>query len=225
MHFLLFVPDCTAADLEVRLKVAGIAHLLGGHDVLPRVSGPGGLTGLMTGWLSPDNPRMNYDAGQQEWIPSVVKGDDGAARYWIGIWKDKPPRSNELRRHYTQSGDLIELGGQQWKLPTPSTVDSRAVYADDGTMRWEVVRQFAWVCDEADELRQTYLQPSEFGVRQMVFLAEPSAQINWLLKLLSINYRITPEVAVHLDLWVGKDRLMDIFLATLGLSRKGGSDG
>jgi hypothetical protein len=52
-----------------------------------------------------------------------------------------------------------------------------------------------------------------------VFRNEPSAQINWLLKLLQINYRITPEVAVALDLWVGKDKILDLFLTTLGLSR------
>ncbi|MGV2335071.1 MAG UNVERIFIED_CONTAM: hypothetical protein LVR18_13485 [Planctomycetaceae bacterium] len=73
------------------------------------------------------------------------------------------------------------------------------------------------VCDEAEQLRTTYLE--EFGLRSIVFRSEPSAQINWLLKLLQINYRITPEVAVYLDLWVGKDKILDLFLSTLGLSR------
>jgi hypothetical protein len=54
----------------------------------------------------------------------------------------------------------------------------------------------------------------------MVFHAEPSAQIGWLLKLLQINYRMLPEVAVALDLWVGREHLLDVFLTTLGLTRK-----
>jgi hypothetical protein len=92
------------------------------------------------------------------------------------------------------------------------------MYADDGSMRWEVVRQFAWMVDEAKTLRETYLH--EFGLRQAVFSVDPSAQVNWLLKLLQVNYRITPEIAVALDLWVGKEKLLDIFLTTLGLQRK-----
>ena len=221
MHFLIFLPDATPADIEPRTKVAGIMHLLGGHDVLPNHPGPQQQTGLMIGWASPTTPRINYEATQQEWVPSVVKDEAGKTRYWVGFWKEKPPTSGELRRAYTQDGTLIELGKQRWKVPTPDTVDSRAVYADDGTMRWEVIRQFSWLCDEAKELIATYLQPGELGVRSLVFRSEPSAQVNWLLKLLQINYRLTPEVAVHLDLWTGsKNRILDVFLSTLGLYRK-----
>ena len=78
------------------------------------------------------------------------------------------------------------------------------------------------MCDEAKIIRDEYLQ--EFGVRDMVFRVEPSVQINWLLKLLRVNYRLLPEVAVRLDMWTGKDHIMDTFLSTLGLQR-GKSDG
>ena len=107
--------------------------------------------------------------------------------------------------------------------PTPDTVDARAVYADDGSMRWEVIRQFSWVCDEAIQLRKQYLD--EFGLRDMVFRVDPSEQVGWLIKLLQINYRILPEIAIVLDMWVGKDHLIDTVLNTLGLSRKGESNG
>jgi hypothetical protein len=90
-------------------------------------------------------------------------------------------------------------------------------------MRWEVTRQFAWVCDEADQFRKQYLD--EFGLREMVFRVDPSQQVGWLLKLLQINYRMLPEVAVSLDLWVGKEHLIDTVLSTLGLHRKGAADG
>jgi hypothetical protein len=78
------------------------------------------------------------------------------------------------------------------------------------------------MCDEAKLIRDEYLQ--SFGVRDMVFRVEPSVQINWLLKLLRVNYRLLPEVAVRLDMWTGKDHIMDTFLSTLGLQR-GKSDG
>jgi hypothetical protein len=85
-------------------------------------------------------------------------------------------------------------------------------------MRWEVIRQFSWVCDEADALKEIYLE--DFGVREIIFQHEPSEQIGWLTKLLQINYRLIPEVAAHLDMWIGKQHLIDAFIMTLGLSRK-----
>lgn len=214
---MLHIPDCTPAALESTSRACGLSSLLTGHDVLPNMPGPHGGTGLQIGWPSPTQPRFHYEADSQQWVPSILKDDVGKPRYWVGFWKDQTPKENELRRHYTQAGPLVELGNQRWKLPTPTTIDARAVYADDGSMRWEVIRQYSWVCDEAEQLRQTYLE--EFGLRSIVFRSEPSAQIGWLLKLLQINYRITPEVAVHLDLWIGKDKILDLFLSTLGLSR------
>ena len=217
MHFLLHLPDCKPDQIESRCRQAGLLHLLGGHDVLPMHPGPRDSIGVMIGWPSPAAPLMNFDGASQDWMPGIVRSDLGPL-YSVGTWKTKAPQENELRRHYTQAGALIELGGQRWKLPTPETVDSRAVYADDGSMRWEVIRQYSWVCDEAEQLRKTYLQ--EFGIRSAVFQVDPSAQIQWLLKLLQINYRMTPEIAVALDLWVGKEKLLDVFLQTLGLQRK-----
>lgn len=219
MHFLVFIPDCNPADLEQAAKVAGLTPILGGHDVLPMVPGPNDSTGLMIGHLSPANPRMTYIPVEQEWVPSVAKDENGKPRYWVGTWKTSPPTESELRRSYTQAGPLTKLGDQAWKLPTPDTVDARAVYADDGSMRWEVIRKFSWVCDEADQLRKQYLD--EFGMRDMLFRVDPSQQIGWLLQLLQINYRMLPEVAVALDLWVGKDHIIDTVLNTLGLHRKG----
>ena len=218
MHFLVYIPNCQPVELEPRAKAAGVYDLLGGHDVMPNVSGPGDSVGIMLGWLSPTNPRLDYSPAEQEWVPSVLK-QDGKPVYWVGFWKKESPRENEMRRPYTQSGPLVKLGEHKWKLPTPDTVDARAVYADDGSMRWETVRQFAWMCDEANAIRDEYLEG--FALREMVFKAEPSVQINWLLKLLRVNYRLTPEVAIHLDLWIGKDHIMDLFLSTLGLQRKG----
>jgi hypothetical protein len=75
------------------------------------------------------------------------------------------------------------------------------------------------MCDEAKQLTADYLQ--EFGLRELVFRNEPSAQVAWLLKLLKVNYRITPELAVYLDLWVGRDKILDTFLTTLKLTRRG----
>lgn len=217
MHFLVFIPDCKPADLEQAAKTAGLTPILGGHDVIPRQEGPIDGGGLFVGHLGPGGV-LEYQPAKQTWVPSIAKDDNEKPRYYVGFWNDKPPIENELRRPYTQDGNLVKLGSMKWKLPTPDTVDSRAVYTDDGSMRWEVIRQFSWVCDEAKILRDQYLE--EFGVREIVFRVDPSQQVGWLLKLLQINYRILPEVAQYLDMWVGKDHIIDTVLNTLGLHRK-----
>lgn len=222
MHFLVFLPNSTQQTLETDCKLAGLTDLRGGEDVMPAVNGPDGLTGIMLGWTGPTNPHMHYDPAKQEWLPSIVKDDAGKPRYYVGIWKDSPPKESELRRNYTQSGVRVQFGDEKWKLPKPDTVDARAVYADDGSMRWETVRQFAWVCDEADALRDEYLQ--DFGIKAMVFRVDPKTQVEWLLRLLRINYRLTPELAAHLGLWVGRDHILDVVLETLGMCRKQESD-
>ena len=179
----------------------------------------------MIGCRTPQSPYIHYAPAEQDWVASVCKDEHGKPRYWVGFWKEKPPTESELRRHYTQAGPLVKFGEARWKLATPDTVDARAVYADDGSMRWEVIRKFSWMCDEAKQLHATYLDQGEFGGRVFVFKHEPSAQISWLLKLLQVNYRMLPEVAVYLDLWIGKDHILDVFLNTLGLFRKEPDDG
>jgi len=221
VHFLTFIPDCSPNQIEDRAKAAGLLDLLGGHNAVVWNEGPGGLSGVVIAHMQAIGSRHDYSPKEQEWVPSVAK-IDGKPLYYVGFWTKEEPKEGELRRHYTQAGPLTQFGAAKWKLPTPDTVDARAVYADDGSMRWETIRQFSWMCDEAKIIRDQYLQ--EFGVRDMVFRVEPSVQINWLLKLLRVNYRLLPEVAVRLDMWTGKDHIMDTFLSTLGLQR-GKSDG
>jgi len=221
VHFLTFIHDCQPAQIEDRAKAAGLLDLLGGHNAVVCPNGPNGLAGVMIAHMQVIGSRHDYSPSEQEWVPSVQK-IDGKPLYYVGFWNKEEPKEGELRRNYTQAGPLTQFGAAKWKLPTPDTVDARAVYADDGSMRWETIRQFSWMCDEAKVIRDEYLE--SFGVRDMVFRVEPSVQINWMLKLLRVNYRLLPEVAVRLDMWTGKDHIMDTFLSTLGLQR-GKSDG
>lgn len=224
MHYLLFFPDARPADIETRAKLADIASFIdGSQDVLHVESAVRGQCGTMVGWLSPGNPHLHYDSIRQEWQPSIAKDEHGNPLYHIGFWRDSPPQERELRRRYGQKGITRKLGQQEWIIPTPETVDARAVYADDGTMKWEVTRQFSWLCAEAQHLQETYLQ--ELGLRAMLFNVNPKAQVDWLLRLLQINYRLTPEAAAYLELWTGRDHLLDVFLATLNLERKKPADG
>lgn len=220
MHFQIFLPDCNLQKIEDDCRKRGLLDLLGGHDALP-CGGPDNRDGLLLAWLKPGDRHMYTP--DDTWVPSLAKDEGNKPLYYAGIRPSQPPQENELRRRYTQEGKRVQLGAEKWLLPTPDTVDSRAVYADDGSMRWEPVRQFAWMCDEAKSLREKYVEDG--GLRMFVYNTDPSAQIDWLVKLLRVNYRIVPEVAVMLDLWVRKQHLLDVFLDTLGLVRKESSDG
>lgn len=225
MNYLLFFPDISAKKLPETARRAGLSTVVDiGFDAIAGDNAVAGKAGLHVGWTSPTSPFVNCRPSEQEWVPSLVKNEDGTPIYWVGFWRDKPPSQSELRRPYTQPGQRVKFGAETWILPTPDSVDARAVYADDGSMRWEVTRQFAWMCDEAKDLAETYVK--EFGLRRLLFDADPRVQIDWLLKLLQVNYRLTPEVAVHLDMWTGRDHIMDTFLSTIGLKRREeGSDG
>jgi hypothetical protein len=229
VHFLTFIPDCHPAEIEARAQAAGLLDLLGGHNAIPCMDGPAGSAGITIAHMGVPGSRHDYSPAEQEWVPSILK-IDGKPAYWVGFWKKEQPLEGELRRYRTQAGPFVQFGASRWKLPTPDTVDARAVYADDGSMRWEVIRQFAWMCDESKQIHDEYLQPDQFGLdqfglREMVFRVDPSVQVAWLLKLLRVNYRLLPEVAVRLDMWTGKDHIMDTFLETLGLRRKVNADG
>ena len=231
MHFLVFVPDAKPDQLEEIAQKSGLTAVLGGHTAVPNRAGPVLMPncdpqpGLMLAWTAPHSPFHEYAPERQDWWPSICRDEHGNPRYWVGFWKQAegnppfgPPKENELRRSYTQAGNLTEFAGQKWKLPTPDTVDAEAVYNDDGSMRWETVRQYSWVCDEAVRLKEEYLEDD--GIRTLLFQVDPSAQVAWLLKLLQINYRILPEVAVALRMWVGREHILTTFLATIDLQLK-----
>lgn len=223
MHFILHIPDCSPSDLSTRAKSAGVADLLGGHDVLQMESGPAGTGGLNIAWLRPGD-RMHYDPANQNWLPSHLKIDDKPA-YWLGFSKTSPPTEGELRRVVLQDGQLEEFAGHRWRFPTPATVDAEAVYRADGTMFWEPIAAFSWMCEEAKRLTEQYLKPEEQGTRLLVYAAEPSVQIEWLTKLLRVNYRITPEVCQYLHFWVGRQKILRLFLSTIGMVLKEQSNG
>lgn len=221
MHYQLFLPNWPsgASDevIESQSRVRGISDVWGQHDVLPNIQGPGDQMGVLVAWLSQTTKQHCYKPEKQAWIKSLTRNEDGVPHYWVGIWKESEPTEQELRRHYTQEGVITDLGGTKWILPLPTTVDAQAVYNDDGTMRWEPIRKFSWMCDEAKLVTDKLTQNGEFGRQSLVYSEDPSKQVDWLLKLLRVNYRMLPELAVHMGLWMRKQHILDTYLKTLGL--------
>jgi len=226
MHYQLFLPEWPRdADVPAESRKRGISDIWENSDTMPNVIGPNKLDGLLVAWLSPKNQQQCYAPEKQLWIESITKLPSGKPAYFIGIWKDKDPTESELRRHYTREGMRADLGGQKWVIPTPTTVDQKAVYNDDGSMRWEPIRQFAWMCDEAKNIRDSLMMVNT-NVFTFQYEEDPAQQIEWLLKLLRINYRMLPELATYLELWVGKQHILKTYLQTFDLNIKlGDADG
>lgn len=226
MHYLVFLPRRNEGpkndlNLAQRLTAAGLAdHATDGTPIFQH-EGPSGEPGFCVGWGN-TSTKLNVRPDEQTWLQSVPRDGVEAGAYWVGIWDDSPPTEGELRRPYTQAGKFVQLGDDKWKIPTPDSVDKYAAYNDDGSMRWETVRQFAWLCDEAVKLREEFLAPH--NTKLATFATDPSEFVAWLLKLMRVNYRITPEVAAHLELWRAST-LADAVLSSLGLQVAGGADG
>ena len=92
-------------------------------------------------------------------------------------------------------------------------------------MKWVPVRQFSWMVDEAEKMHAKYLQATELTAMSFHYEEDPTEQIAWLLKLLRINYRLLPELAVHLEMWSGRKHLLEMFLASINLMIKASDDG
>lgn len=219
MHYQLFLPTGNVEQsLNESLAAVGLADHAGNATPIKCEKGPGGLSGKLVGWISTaaGSTCLDYRPDKQTWIESVPVDGRERGAYWVGIWNDSPPTESELRRPYTQSGEWVEFAASKWKLPTVGSVDRYAAYNDDGSMRWVPVREFAWLMDESEKLKEEYLQ--SWGAKELAFQFNPTEFVDWLLRLLRVNYHMTPEVAAHLELW-RSGQVADAVLLSLGLSR------
>ncbi len=154
---------------------------------------------------------MVVNKDKQIWMRS-------AAGYWVGVWKDKMPTEQQLRRTYTQNGEWMEFGDKRetWKVPTPVTIDQRLALSDDGTWVYQPIRELSWFGDEMSK-RRADLEFKEVDGKLMINLAFNGPEVvSLLVRVLRINYRITPEVCHLLDMFTQRNiksaygRLMDL---------------
>ena len=208
MHYLLYLPnDEKSGALKERLTAVGLDDHIDNATSNGCEAGPDGKPGTLLGWTSTasGNTRIEYRADEQEWKASYKTESADAGAYWVGIWTASPPTEGELRRHYTQQGELTEFGSnkEKWKLPTPGSVRRRvsfeAMAADDGSDRWVPVRAMSWLIDEAARYRDEVLDNSREKI--LTFQWNPHEWAYWVLRLLKVNYHLTPEVADYLELF------------------------
>lgn len=201
MRFLIYIPgqnsDGTAKELFGKV---GLGDIAGGIDVKPS-EGPDGERGKLFGWLSSTQNQLIYKPEAQTWIPSAKSGDRESGAYWVGIWNDSPPTEEDLRKPNHRRGSFIKLGnGERWSVVLPGDLERFPLLNADGSLTWVVDESFNWFVTEIDKRRaDAYSTIDENGYMELCFNLAPDW--HFLVSVLQINYRVTPEVVSHLRLF------------------------
>jgi hypothetical protein len=112
----------------------------------------------------------------------------------------------------------MEFGDKRetWKVPTPITIDQRLALSDDGTWKYQPIRELSWLGDEVSK-RRADLDFKEVDGKLMINVVFDGPEVvSLLVRVLRVNYRITPEVCHLLDMFTHRNiknaygRLMDL---------------
>lgn len=189
---LIFIPDRTGAN-EMHLADAGLKHLLRPDDDSPSATdlistGPGGLYGQTWGWLGDGGESNGYFPEGQHWI----RHEGG--KYWVGWQYDRLPSPATLMRKSLLPGKPVELGdGQLWLVPSAMELPQQAKLRG-GKWAWEPESRFAEFVERSqwafDVARKWFEDPGPV----------PIEAVDYALEVLSMNYRLTPEIVDHLGL-------------------------
>lgn len=202
MHYQLFVPAEVGSPLgtpQQALEKIGLSDLIPNHEGIGNRPGPKSIDGqeqhgTLIAWRRPGkNERMHYNANEQTWIPALKNGEAEAGRYWVGFWNDSPPTPEDLLRPYSHRGETVELGdGNHWRFPVIQSLPHTAIASDDGTWRFQLQRQYHDLSLEAQQMAKRELEGAGH---------QYSTVANFVMRGLSQNYRILPEVVSHLELF------------------------
>ncbi|MCA9010358.1 MAG: hypothetical protein KDB01_11455 [Planctomycetaceae bacterium] len=216
MRFLIYIPgqdsDCTAKDLFERV---GLGEIASGLDV-KQSDGPDEGRGKLCGWLSSTQNQLIYKPEAQTWIPSAKAGDRESGVYWVGTWNDAPPTEEDLRKPNHRRGSFIKLGnGERWSIVVPQDIDRFPLLNSDGTLTWVADEAYNWMVTSIDKRRADALSTiNEDGSVEISF--NFAADWQFLVSVLQINYRVTPEIVSHLRLF-SQQAIKELIAALMGM--------
>lgn len=193
MHHLIYIPQqhVRGFTVEERLSAVGLADHAEGADSI-HSQGPAG-TGQLFAWRKNTLQPMHYNAGEQTWVPAAKNGDLPEARYWVGVFNNNLPSEEDLRRPGVLYGDFVELNdGKPWMVPAPHFLPHDLMLQSDGTLKSEPKQRYQDVSVDAAQWRFRLA-----GGPQQVELIE---MFRFVMKCLSLNYRLPAELASHLRL-------------------------
>lgn len=194
MHFLLFIPGSHGADIPASV---GLDALREGASFTPIDAGPGGQAGNLVTWSTPFRhcPAV-YDPARQDWEPAVPLNGREAGRYWVGFWRDRPPRPDDLLRADAQRGAAIQFGdGELWEVPRAWELPFDVIRGQGGLYELCVQRRFTEFFVGVHAWKVRFDNAKEGAGFLTADLAE------FVEMALGINYRLTPEVISHLRLF------------------------
>lgn len=192
-HHLVFIDNelVKGDSKEAVFKRLGLEDHTAGCDSLlvSAEESPSKNAGLMFAWRTKGDDQIIFNVDKQQWMKSC----DG---YWVGVWKDKLPTEEQLRRPYMQKGKWLVLnGGDRWKLPTPATIEQELALQDDGTWTYTPLRELSWLSDEIEKRQSSFVVgESSDGTVDIHLSYDPREAIGLIIRALRINYRMLPEV-------------------------------
>lgn len=216
MHFQIFVPQ--KSDVAGTLIDVGLAHLAQDFDAKsstgPATEAGHVDAGAVFAWRTPGAHRWGFEPDEQTWIAAAAdpERDLPAGRYYVGCWNASPPTPRDLSRRYQERGDFLKLGdGHDWLVPVAADLPRDLLLQDDGSLKFELQRQFYdyGVAVDAWSRRVEHLNSESTDGNPVSF----EETFRFALQALSINYRITPEVAAHLRLFSDRTVHRPLFVA------------
>lgn len=209
MHFQIYIPGVRGCDPQ-HLEEVGLATLAASANFVGCDKGPDGQSGSVIFWKHTAKGTIGYLPEKQDWLPAIADAGRPAGRYWIGFTQGADPTPEDLQRPYRHVGELLTFGdGQGWMLPQLYKLPHDMIRVDDGTWKFELQRQFHDLWLEARQV-QPVLQATEIWTRDLfATLAE------FVLHVLQLNYRLTPEVVNRLRLFTAGDSGTVVLAAAL----------
>jgi hypothetical protein len=200
MRYLIFVPKPQTKQMGAALlESVGLGDHAKGFDTMQCAAGPTGSSGVLFGWLDPVQNRLVYEPEKQTWIPSLAEGDRPAGAYWVGVWNESKPTETDVRRPEFRKGVWVTMAdGTRWQFPSPSTLE-RFPEIKDGKLTWVVDEQFSWFVAEIDK-RRAMLTTDETTPGKAFVSWDLEQDFAFIIRALRLNYRLVPEVVVHLRL-------------------------
>lgn len=193
-HPLVFIPHehVSSPITEQALHGVGLSGWSGADSI--NTQGPTGKAGRLHAWRRRPTDRLHYNAAEQRWVPALPSGDLPGGRYWLGFWNDSPPTPGDLQRDYAWPGSAVTLGdGSDWMVPTPVDLPFDLKFRDDGSLAFVLQRQFHAYGVEVIQWRQKI-------ANRTIVDATAKDLIEFAIRALSLNYRLTPEIVAAFDL-------------------------
>jgi len=216
-RFQVFIPKSEQVPLEnllpqQPLEAVGLADLItnaAGQESI----GPEDQHGILVSWPTTGDADTGYKPEVQTWVPAVPSEGLAAKRYWVGIWNDKKPTPQNLKRPYPYPGVHVALNdGNEWTVPIAKELPNELKLADDGSVKFVVQRQYHDVWAEA------FAWADKFGKEG------PDGEFEWgdlyqyILKVYKLNYMITGELVSELGLFSQSNLLESLLVVCGGVS-------